>query len=191
MARPVLGLFRLVPRRLRCPDDRYDCANLLSRHVAEVRRQLQVRPVRWGSGFALCARRLGPPDSHRVRKAACYLLSSNCLVGTCCSHRKPAYPGRECMGMMPGSPLGCTEAIMLAHGFTTDLLVDLEHEGLATATPETVHAGKRSMLCGCGSPMPDGWRWRDDGRWACKAEGHPPPGPASGASAGLPAALPR
>jgi hypothetical protein len=34
---------------------------------------------------------------------------------------------------------------LLAHGFTTDLLVDLVHEGLVTATPETVHAGKRPI----------------------------------------------
>jgi hypothetical protein len=47
--------------------------------------------------------------------------------------------------LLAGSPLGVTEAIMLAHGFTTDLLVNLPHEGLATATPETVHAGKRPM----------------------------------------------
>ena len=32
---------------------------------------------------------------------------------------------------------------MLAHGFTTDLLG--VHAGLATATPETVHAGKRPI----------------------------------------------
>jgi hypothetical protein len=46
--------------------------------------------------------------------------------------------------MLAGSSLGCTEAL-LAHGFTTDLLVDLVQEGLATATPETVHAGKRPI----------------------------------------------
>jgi hypothetical protein len=34
---------------------------------------------------------------------------------------------------------------MLAHGFTIELLVDLVKNGLATATPETVHAGKRSI----------------------------------------------
>jgi hypothetical protein len=41
LARPVLGLFRLGLPRCRRPDDRHDGANLLSRHVAEVRRQLQ------------------------------------------------------------------------------------------------------------------------------------------------------
>jgi hypothetical protein len=47
--------------------------------------------------------------------------------------------------LLAAAPNGATEAIMLAHGFTTDLLVDLVHEGLATATPETVHAGKRPI----------------------------------------------
>jgi hypothetical protein len=45
--------------------------------------------------------------------------------------------------ILAGSSFGCTEATLLAHGLTTDLLVDLVHEGLATATPETVHVGKR------------------------------------------------
>jgi hypothetical protein len=31
-----------------------------------------------------------------------------------------------------------------------------------------VLASGRSRLSGCGSPMPDGWRWADDGRWACQ-----------------------
>jgi hypothetical protein len=34
-------------------------------------------------------------------------------------------------------PLGVTEALMLAHGFTTDMLADLVHVGLATEEPET------------------------------------------------------
>ena len=43
--------------------------------------------------------------------------------------------------ILAGSSLGCTEATLMAHGFTTNLLVDLVHEGLATAT----HAGKRPI----------------------------------------------
>jgi hypothetical protein len=34
-------------------------------------------------------------------------------------------------------PLGVTEALMLAHGFTTDMLADLVHVGLATEEPES------------------------------------------------------
>jgi hypothetical protein len=34
---------------------------------------------------------------------------------------------------------------MLAHGFTIELLTVLVREGLATAAPEIVHAGKRPI----------------------------------------------
>jgi hypothetical protein len=47
--------------------------------------------------------------------------------------------------MLAGSPLGCTEAIMLAHGFTVETLGRLVLDGLATATPGTVHAGARPI----------------------------------------------
>jgi hypothetical protein len=40
---------------------------------------------------------------------------------------------------------GCTEAIILAHGFTTDFLVDLIRAGLATAQTERAVAGGRGM----------------------------------------------
>jgi hypothetical protein len=47
--------------------------------------------------------------------------------------------------LLAAAPNGATEAIMLAHGFTNELLVDLVKNGLATATPETVHAAKRPI----------------------------------------------
>ena len=40
---------------------------------------------------------------------------------------------------------GATEAIMLAHGFTVELLVELIRAGLATATAERLVAGERAM----------------------------------------------
>jgi hypothetical protein len=40
---------------------------------------------------------------------------------------------------------GCTEAIMLAHGFSIDLMVELVRAALATATAERVVAGKREI----------------------------------------------
>jgi hypothetical protein len=52
---------------------------------------------------------------------------------------------RRALRLLAAAPNGATEAIMLAYGFTIDLLVDLVHEGLATATPEIVHAGKRPI----------------------------------------------
>jgi hypothetical protein len=45
----------------------------------------------------------------------------------------------------PGAPEGVTEALMLAHGFRVELLVDLCLAGLATAKPEHMRAGRRTM----------------------------------------------
>jgi hypothetical protein len=47
--------------------------------------------------------------------------------------------------LLAGAPLGVTEAIMLAHGFTYTVLDTLVRDGLATATRETVRAGKRPI----------------------------------------------
>jgi len=43
------------------------------------------------------------------------------------------------------APEGVTEALMLAHGFRVELLVDLCIAGLATATPERTVAGGRRV----------------------------------------------
>jgi hypothetical protein len=40
---------------------------------------------------------------------------------------------------------GCTEAIMLAHGFTIEQMVELVRAGLATANTERVIAGGRAI----------------------------------------------
>jgi hypothetical protein len=40
---------------------------------------------------------------------------------------------------------GCTEAIMLAHGFTTERMIDLVRAGLATATAARVVAGRHTI----------------------------------------------
>jgi hypothetical protein len=42
---------------------------------------------------------------------------------------------RRTLRLLAGSPHGCTEAIMLAHGFMAELLEDLVRDGLATAAP--------------------------------------------------------
>jgi hypothetical protein len=49
----------------------------------------------------------------------------------------------DALGAVEKYPLGCTEAIMLAHGFTVEMLGRLVLDGLATATPGTVQAGGR------------------------------------------------
>ena len=52
---------------------------------------------------------------------------------------------RRALGLLAGSSHGCTEAILLAHGFTIEMLIVLVCDGLATATPEIVHAGRQPI----------------------------------------------
>jgi hypothetical protein len=47
--------------------------------------------------------------------------------------------------MLAGSPLGATEAIMLAHGFTNAMLDALVRHGLATAERRAMRAGRQPM----------------------------------------------
>src|SRR3954467_4968402 len=52
---------------------------------------------------------------------------------------------RRALELLAASPDGCSEAIMLAHGFTVDFLVDLIRTGMATTRTERVVAGGRAM----------------------------------------------
>jgi hypothetical protein len=52
---------------------------------------------------------------------------------------------RLALSLLAGLSHGCTEAILLAHGFTIEILIVLVRGGLATATPEIVHAGSRPI----------------------------------------------
>jgi hypothetical protein len=47
--------------------------------------------------------------------------------------------------LLARGPHGCTEAIMLAHGFKAELLAALVRDGLATTQPGTIRAGKRQV----------------------------------------------
>jgi hypothetical protein len=40
---------------------------------------------------------------------------------------------------------GCTQALLVAHGFTVEQMVELVRAGLATATPQRVTAGRHKM----------------------------------------------
>ena len=59
--------------------------------------------------------------------------------------RGPKPNRRRALELLAGSRDGATEAIMLAHGFTVELLVELIRAGLATATTERLVAGERAM----------------------------------------------
>jgi hypothetical protein len=51
----------------------------------------------------------------------------------------------QLLQLLARSTNGHTEAMLLAHGFATATLTVLVRDGLATATPETVRAGKRPI----------------------------------------------
>ena len=50
---------------------------------------------------------------------------------------------RDALRMLAGSPGGCTESILLAHGFGIGTLHDLVDSGFATAERRTVRAERR------------------------------------------------
>jgi hypothetical protein len=43
-------------------------------------------------------------------------------------------------------PDGCTEAVMMAYGFTIDFFAGLVSDGLVTAEPSTMRAGGRQIV---------------------------------------------
>jgi hypothetical protein len=59
--------------------------------------------------------------------------------------RSPPATRRRALELLGASPHGCTEAIMIAHGFTVDMLVKLIRAGLASAGTERMVAGGRSI----------------------------------------------
>jgi len=61
------------------------------------------------------------------------------------ARRRPKPDRRRALELLAASYNGATEAIMRAHGFTVEQMVALVRDGLATATPERVVAGGRTM----------------------------------------------
>jgi len=59
--------------------------------------------------------------------------------------RSPPATRRRVLELLEASIDGCTEAIMLAYGFKTELLVELVNAGLATASIERMVAGGRRI----------------------------------------------
>ena len=59
--------------------------------------------------------------------------------------RGPKPERRRALELLAASPDGCSEAIMLAHGFTVDFLVDLIRTGMATTRTERVVAGGKTI----------------------------------------------
>jgi hypothetical protein len=57
----------------------------------------------------------------------------------------PKATRRRALELLASCRDGCTEAIMLAHGFTVEQMVELVRAGLATAQTERVVAGRRTF----------------------------------------------
>jgi hypothetical protein len=49
------------------------------------------------------------------------------------------------LAFLAGCPDGCAEGLLLANGFTVDLLVELVRDGLASATPERMVSGSETI----------------------------------------------
>jgi hypothetical protein len=60
-------------------------------------------------------------------------------------NRRPPVTRRRALELLAASRDGCTEAIMLAHGFKVEMLADMIRAGLATAKIEHMVAGNRPM----------------------------------------------
>jgi hypothetical protein len=52
---------------------------------------------------------------------------------------------RRALALLAASPDGTTEAILLAHGFSTEMIVELIRDGLANAQAERVTASGRAI----------------------------------------------
>src|SRR5215472_9621422 len=52
---------------------------------------------------------------------------------------------RRALELLAASPDGCTAAILLAHGFKSDRLVELINAGLASVTTERIVASSKTM----------------------------------------------
>jgi hypothetical protein len=59
--------------------------------------------------------------------------------------RVPPATRRRALELLASCRDGCTEAILLAHGFTVAQMVELVRAGLATATAERLVAGRRTL----------------------------------------------
>src|SRR5215475_3223824 len=58
-------------------------------------------------------------------------------------YRRPNPDRRRALELLAGSREGCTKAMMRAHGFSIEMLVELVEVGLATTKRERMVAGRR------------------------------------------------
>ena len=106
------------------------------------------------------------PKCSRRLHATCTRHESPCPVTTRVSHLiywpcllRPAYPKqpkrsrrrgpkpdrRRTLELLAASRDGCAQAILIAHGFSIEQMVELVRDGLATAHRQRVIVGKRTI----------------------------------------------
>jgi hypothetical protein len=61
-------------------------------------------------------------------------------------HRRPNPDRRRALELLAGSREGCTKAMMRAHGFSIDMLLELVRAGLATTKRQRVVAGRQTDI---------------------------------------------
>jgi hypothetical protein len=72
-------------------------------------------------------------------------------------YRRPNPDRRRALELLAASRQGYGKAILRAHGFSIDMMVELVKAGLATTKRErTVAGGRETTLCACGSQRPAG-----------------------------------
>jgi hypothetical protein len=75
-------------------------------------------------------------------------LSAISLLGVQMSHPKLLLTAarRRALNLLAGMPEGCTEAVMMAHGFAIEFLAGLVRDGLASAEPGSARGHDVTML---------------------------------------------
>jgi hypothetical protein len=74
------------------------------------------------------------------------LIRAACALNFATDAKPQAQPTRRgALELLAGSRDGVPEALMLAHGFSIELLVELVHAGLATASSERTAAGRHPV----------------------------------------------
>ena len=74
-------------------------------------------------------------------------------------YRRPNPDRRRALELLAGSRYGYTKAILRAHGFSTDMMVELVKAGLATTKRERMAgSGRQTDVAACGSRTPAGKR---------------------------------
>jgi hypothetical protein len=101
-----------------------------------------------------------------LRAAPVHRVDAHRLIAPLHPHPRPQAAGRHRLGLrdpmakltaerlralllLARNPNGCTEAMMMAHGFTTEMLEEFVTTGLAKASPEQMKIARRQRKVIC------------------------------------------